>query len=80
MNQAPKAGVSSEPLEVFVAARVDAVFGTQGKSRFEMGDRRIRVPYEGVRYCQSIVDVVLMGFHPVGLTQVLDRKSKLARI
>src|SRR5271157_672615 len=80
ISQAPEAGISGKPLEVFVAARVDAVFGMQGERRFEMSEGCIRVPSQGMRHRQSVMDVILMGFHLVGLAQVLDRQSELARI
>jgi hypothetical protein len=80
MNQAPEARVNGKPLEVFVAARVDAIFGTQGKSRFEMSDCCVHVPLQGVRHRQSVANVILIGFHPVSLAQVLNRQSELARV
>jgi hypothetical protein len=80
ISQAPEAGISGKPLEVFVAARVDAVFRTQGESCFKMREGRIRVPAQGMRHRQSVLDVILMGFHFVGLAKVFDRQAELARI
>jgi len=80
MNQAAEARVGSDPLEVFVAARVDAVFGTQDESRFEMSECHVHIPSEGMRYRQSVLDVILMGFKLVGLFQMLDCLLEVAYI
>ncbi len=80
MNQATESRVRNQPLEVFVAARVEAVFGTQGESRFEMSEGHVRIPSEGMRHRQRIVDVILIGFQLVGLAQKFHRLPKVAGI
>jgi hypothetical protein len=80
INQAAEARIGNQSLEVFVAARVDAVFGAQGESRFEVSEGHVHVPAKGVRHGQGIADVILIGFQLIGLAQVFERLHKVAGI
>jgi len=80
IDQAAETGVAREPLKVFVAARVEAVFRAQSESRFKMGEGHVRISSQCVGNRQSVVDVILIGLQLIGFAEMLNGVTEVPGI
>ena len=79
-NQAAEARIGRKYLQVFVAARMEAVFWAQRKCHLEVSESDIGVAFEGARNRQSILNVVLPGLKFIRLAKVLEGPFQISRI